>query len=184
MTDDFAVVIEDGQLGFRKLEAGVHPLAAFGGGVAGSGVAGPNGWVKFECVVQQRRIAIERAVISPIDFAHILDGVGLTIITHKPERAKILRFEDGSPIPAKGISEVTYTLTYTAAEPHVRRVPIPTAEDVQRGYAGSNWFVQDGKGYVSAEYDERVILHVHNRSEQSLKVLVSILYRVPSEEQP
>jgi len=122
--------------------------------------------------VAQRRIAIQAVVLIPIDVGAELDSVSVTIITHAPERVQ--RFKDGSTISNMGISRITHYMKPSPENPFEHRLPIPTDEEAR---LESNWFVQDGIGYLSAEVGDHVAVHVH-RGKEDGETLGVILYRV------
>jgi hypothetical protein len=153
-----------------KLDETVKPIAL------GPGVACANGAVNFRWVAQ-RRVAIAAIVVGPREVADVIDSVGVTIVTHAPERAKITRFEDGSTISDMGISSITYAMKPSPEEPFKYLAPIPTDDEERRGHTGPNWFVDDGRAYMSAEVGEHVVVHVHNRSKEDALVSAVILYR-------
>ena len=148
----------------------------------GVGVACAEGYVTFTYAVQQKRIAIRAVAIAPTDPADVLGSVEISIVTHAPERAKIERFADGSTISDMGISQITYALKTAPENPRIHQAPIPTDEEVRLGHAGANWFVQDGRGYLSARGGDRVVVPIHNPSKKDVEVSAVILYRVLHED--
>ncbi len=152
------------------------------------GVARDSAFAEFSHVVQQARIALQSVAIAPLDDQGAPDprvgigigGVSVTIVTHAPERAKILRFEDGSTISDLGISRISYWLTSSPEEPSRYRVPIPSREEVRRDHDGPHWFTRDGVGYLSAIAGERVVVQVHDaqvHDHGGAQLCAVILYR-------
>lgn len=141
----------------------------------GLGVAHADFSVEFTWVAQ-RHAAIWAVAVTP-SLADVIDSVGLTIVTHAPERAKVQHTEDGFTISDMGIRRVTYAMKASLEGPHMYRSPVPTDEDVRRGHAGPNWFAKADLGYVRAGVGDHVVVHVHNQSKENVEVNAVILYR-------
>lgn len=137
----------------------------------GFGVAYTDSEVRLTWAAQ-KNVAIWAVAVKSPTKVDAIASVSMTIVKRDPSRAKVQRFEDGSSISDLGISSVTYAMKVTSGEPLLYKSPVPADEE-----ADLNWFAKDSLGYIRADFDDRVIVHVRNGSKENVEVSAVLLYR-------